>query len=598
MRAVGLALLLLILAAPAATAELSITEYMLQTSNTTTNATFLSFSPDGDGSEDDVTIAINSSAAANWSVLVRDSANATVKSFTATNAASIVRTWNGNGTGSYNNGSVVPSGNYTLRVSLGTGNETFIDASRTLVVLGSASNATPNATLALTVHSPQNATYTNSSVLLNATSSGNLTYALDGGNETALSAPLYLENLSVGAHALVVRANSSAGSASALVVFSIAEPLGLAAAALQPFGANASNASAAFFPNGTERQNLSISLNATREANWTLQIRDKRNRTAKSFTATNALGVSRVWDGLGTASYNNGTVVSAGTYALRVSLEAGNETLEHALSIAVEGNDTDPPLVALHSPQNTTYATSAVDLNASADEPASFSYALDGAANSSFTPNISLSVSAGSHRLVVWALDSAGNAGSADVSFSITIPAPPPAPASPSSSGSGGSAGLAVTGNAAAARAAPCIEQWECGEWSACTGTQERACTDRSACGTQESKPLEERPCVEPHAAWECAPGELRCVGALLSECSPDGSSLILVEECAEGCAAGACIQPRLPQPRVPVTGLALNAVNAGAGLLALGALLLVFFVERRARRRAPSTGAASAEKL
>ncbi len=43
-----------------------------------------------------------------------------------------------------------------------------------------------------------------------------------------------------------------------------------------------------------------------------------------------------------------------------------------------------------------------------------------------------------------------------------------------------------------------CIEDWECGEWSACTGGfRERECTDLNECGTDDEKPPETEGCTQ-----------------------------------------------------------------------------------------------------
>lgn len=44
-----------------------------------------------------------------------------------------------------------------------------------------------------------------------------------------------------------------------------------------------------------------------------------------------------------------------------------------------------------------------------------------------------------------------------------------------------------------------CLEDWTCGNWSACSeGIETRMCTDQNRCGTEAEKPLETQPCATP----------------------------------------------------------------------------------------------------
>lgn len=45
----------------------------------------------------------------------------------------------------------------------------------------------------------------------------------------------------------------------------------------------------------------------------------------------------------------------------------------------------------------------------------------------------------------------------------------------------------------------PCDESWQCGEWGACTNSQQnRTCIDTNACGTTDERPNIMQPCIEP----------------------------------------------------------------------------------------------------
>lgn len=75
--------------------------------------------------------------------------------------------------------------------------------------------------------------------------------------------------------------------------------------------------------------------------------------------------------------------------------------------------DTSPPGITIHLPENVTYDSLPVYLNVSANETIdSWLYSLNGAANKSFTPNITITPNPGSNYIWVYANDSIGNMGS------------------------------------------------------------------------------------------------------------------------------------------------------------------------------------------
>jgi PGF-pre-PGF domain-containing protein len=87
----------------------------------------------------------------------------------------------------------------------------------------------------------------------------------------------------------------------------------------------------------------------------------------------------------------------------------------------------DAPLfvITVHSPQNITYGVNFTELNVSARNitgsfsPQAWWYSLDGGTNTTFTPNITISdLSEGSHNLIVYANDSAGNIVTSNLQFS------------------------------------------------------------------------------------------------------------------------------------------------------------------------------------
>lgn len=83
--------------------------------------------------------------------------------------------------------------------------------------------------------------------------------------------------------------------------------------------------------------------------------------------------------------------------------------------------DTTPPSITVLSPQNKTYYSNAIPLTFEINEPASWiGYSLDGEANVTITGNTIITIEDGSHNIVVYANDTAGNMGSsATVYFAV-----------------------------------------------------------------------------------------------------------------------------------------------------------------------------------
>jgi parallel beta-helix repeat protein len=81
--------------------------------------------------------------------------------------------------------------------------------------------------------------------------------------------------------------------------------------------------------------------------------------------------------------------------------------------------DTLPPTVMVLSPENTTYYTSSVMLTFNVSEPVSWmGYSLDGQANATIAGNTTLSgLPNGSHSIIVYANDTAGNMGASSMTY-------------------------------------------------------------------------------------------------------------------------------------------------------------------------------------
>lgn len=91
------------------------------------------------------------------------------------------------------------------------------------------------------------------------------------------------------------------------------------------------------------------------------------------------------------------------------------------------GFGTEPPTISIVTPENKRYAANNVSLTFTVNELTSWiGYSLDGEANVTLTGNTTLTgLSYGSHRLTVYANDTAGNTGTSEtINFSIIEPFP------------------------------------------------------------------------------------------------------------------------------------------------------------------------------
>ena len=90
--------------------------------------------------------------------------------------------------------------------------------------------------------------------------------------------------------------------------------------------------------------------------------------------------------------------------------------------------DITPPTISIVSPENKTYTVKGVPLTFTVSEPTSWiGYGLDGQANITIDGNTTLTgLSDGTHRLIVYAKDTAGNTGvSETIYFSVVQEAEP-----------------------------------------------------------------------------------------------------------------------------------------------------------------------------
>lgn len=88
--------------------------------------------------------------------------------------------------------------------------------------------------------------------------------------------------------------------------------------------------------------------------------------------------------------------------------------------------DASPPKISILSIENKTYQTPNLPLNVTSNEKISnFTYSIDGQSNVTFAGDMTLTdLSYGTHGLIVYGCDEAGNIGAAEVAFTVQKPFP------------------------------------------------------------------------------------------------------------------------------------------------------------------------------
>jgi len=150
-----------------------------------------------------------------------------------------------------------------------------------------------------------------------------------------------------------------------------------------------------------------------------------------NFTATDNTAISsctvRLNGEVNSSACSNYTLTLAnGAYTLNVTASdpSGNVNSSQ-VSFAVSA-DTLPPGISIQSPENTTYATGAISIRFTATDSSaivSCIVRLNGTVNSSTCGNYSLLLGNGAYLLNISANDTAGNANSSTVSFTVSIAA-------------------------------------------------------------------------------------------------------------------------------------------------------------------------------
>ncbi len=126
-----------------------------------------------------------------------------------------------------------------------------------------------------------------------------------------------------------------------------------------------------------------------------------------------------------TAIWTLSTSASEGNYTISAVVTSNSYDENYSASTSeILSVDATPPEIFIYFPENTTYTSTDLYLNVSASEnTTAWWYSLNNGANTTFTPNTTITAAEGLNHLIVYARDAAGNVGRAERYFSIdTLP--------------------------------------------------------------------------------------------------------------------------------------------------------------------------------
>jgi uncharacterized protein YneR len=256
------------------------------------------------------------------------------------------------------------------------------------------------------INSPQNSSYATPTVDLNFNINEQtswIAYSLDGMDNVTISGNTTISGLSEGSHNIVVFAMDTTGNtgASSLVQFTI-----------------------------------SIPSNYTTPPIVVITSPESTNFSVSTVVLDFAINKEVTWIGYSLDGQDNVTItgdtllsgLSEGSHSVVVFAtdSVGNTGASSTIqfTISIPSDDTTPPTITINSPEDTTYEASDVPLDFSVNEDTFWiAFSLDGQNNITISEGIILSgLSEGSHSVVVFANDTAGNTGASNiVQFVVSI---------------------------------------------------------------------------------------------------------------------------------------------------------------------------------
>ncbi len=243
----------------------------------------------------------------------------------------------------------------------------------------------------ISMFSPENKTYTVEDVPLTFTVSEPtiwIGYSLDGQNNVTLSGNTTIASLSEGVHTITVFANDTAGNTgySGTIYFTV-DTLYPSIEILSPEHKTYTSSS------------VPLTFTIDEATSWmSYSLEGQTNVTITGNTTLTGL---------------SDRLHSLVVYASDVAGNTGSSDIVYFTT------DTVSPSILILSPENKTYDTTEIPLTFTVDEQVSWmAYSLDGQANLTITGNTTLSgLSEGSHRIIVYAKDTAGNTGASQTTY-------------------------------------------------------------------------------------------------------------------------------------------------------------------------------------
>ena len=250
---------------------------------------------------------------------------------------------------------------------------------------------------AITIHSPLNQTYTTSTIWLNVTADETVDtwmYNLnDAGNVS------FTPNITItaqeGQNKITVWANDTAGNWNSSTVYFRVDTIPPLITIVSP-------------------DNITYNVDSV----WAnITVSETADWCAYSLDGAENITMN----GYGTAWYKYLTSLSEGqhniTFWCNDTVGNYNSSIVRYFSI-----DITSPIITIHSPTNTTYNSTVILLNTTANENIdTWIYNLNDGGNVTFTPPTVIIAQEGSNHLVIYANDTAGNMGTAEVYFTVTI---------------------------------------------------------------------------------------------------------------------------------------------------------------------------------
>jgi hypothetical protein len=228
-------------------------------------------------------------------------------------------------------------------------------------------------------------------------------YSLDGQNNITISGNTSINALSDGLHNLVVYANDTFGKmgVSGTIYFNVQIPVDTIPPTITITSPQETTYSTS---------NVFLEFTINDEVSWVGYSLDNKDNVT-------IIGNSLL-SGLSGGSH---TIV---VYATDTGGNTGASDVVQ-FSVSIPSVDTTPPSIKINSPsENSIYSMLSVDLNFNINEQVSWmAYSLDGGNNITISGNATISsLSAGSHTIVAYATDTAGNTGVSDtIQFTISI---------------------------------------------------------------------------------------------------------------------------------------------------------------------------------